>query len=237
MANEEEHMAEATNREENSNGRGTKEAGIVFTGILLALILTGTLDAFFKNIPDYPSMTQLCRVLNSHPRWGLVVLFLQLVVFLFTVIRFYWGSYRYHEGVQKEEGDRQWVVGLIGTVVLFSGFYVTGLTVRNSNLFYWSFAGAHFIDLLWFVPARMWEKRSEIRTIWNWYILFDMLTLFLLALTLAVGYKWPDTGTVCRIISLSAIFTIGVCDVVIFWRYYRGEKVWRKGWREKLPRL
>lgn len=176
-------------------------------------------------------MTQLVQRLERDPAWSVLIAF-QLFVFLFTVTRFYWGTIRYQEEVPEVRGTPHLVLGLVGAVLVFSIFYVTGLLVKHPGVFYWSLCLALFIDLLWFViVGAVLEMPSEIHKIWSWYKLFDVLTLAPLVVLIAVGYIWPGIKYVCDWLSLAAVAGIGIWDVCKFWAYYTKES----DWRETLP--
>jgi hypothetical protein len=95
----------------------TGGTGNLFVGILLALILKSTLDAFFKDIVAYRSAADLADTMESHAASGLLNFF-QLVVFVFTTIRFYWGTYRYNEEVPQSEQPPELALGLVAAVYL-----------------------------------------------------------------------------------------------------------------------
>lgn len=203
----------------------------VFTSILLALILKGALDAFCTNVSFYKDGTELIGVVRSYPGWGILVIF-QLIVFLFTVTRFYWGTVRYQEEVPEAAGTPHLIVGLIGAVFVFSIFYVTGLLVKDPGLFYWSLSVAHLVDLFWFlVAAALLQMPPEILRIWSWYKLFDVLTLVFLLIFMLVAHGWPSVAYLFQGLSLVAVAAIGFWDLRKFWPYYTN----KPNWKDMLP--
>lgn len=209
----------------------TIETANVFTGILLALILKTSLDAFCKNIGSYASIAPLWAGVKANQEWSVLVS-LQLLVFIFTVARFYWGTVRYHEEVPASGGTPHFLVGLAGAIFVFIVFYVTALLVKRPGLFYWSFCVALFIDLAWFLfVARIVDVQVEIGTIWKWYVGFDLLTLVPVGVLQVLGHVCSKVQYASDLGSLIVIAAVGVWDLRIFWPYYTK----KDGWRETLP--
>jgi hypothetical protein len=188
--------------------------------------MKSTLDVFFKDVSRCASMSDIVALVDKDVATSILVLF-QLFVFLFTIVRFYWGSYRYHQEVPPVAGTPHLILGLVGAVLVFSTFYVTGLTIRNPGLFYWSFAIAHLIDFFWFLLAGAHlEMPPKIHKIWNWYIVFDALTLVCLLLMGFIGWGWPTRRYWCYWLSLVSIAGIGYWDLKKFWEYYTQASGW-----------
>ncbi len=220
-------------RDESGIGQGadavTRETSNVFTGILLALIITTVLDVFFRNISSYRSTGVLMHVLISHAEIACLDLF-QLLVFVLVTTRFYWGTFRYNEEVPESRGTPQMVFGLAGAILVFASFYVTALVVKNPALFYPSFAIAHLIDLLWFVIAAVCLETSlEIRKVWNWYKLFDVLTILMLVILIGIGHIGEKASYVCNCIALTGLTGISLWDMCKLWPYYTKAEGWREG--------
>ena len=218
----------------NRNGGVARETANVFTGILLALIITSTLDVFFKNFQNYTSATEFIHAVGLNLGSGTLAT-LQLLVFLFTVIRFYWGVLRYNEAVSPVEGTPHLFLGLTGAVVLFSTFYVTGLMVRNPSMFYWTLAVANLIDLSWFLilswflTGDAWLPRTpQIQKIWRWYVIFDFLTLTALLLLIWFRYVCPRYYHIFNGVALAAVAGIGTWDLHRFWAYYTKADNWEQ---------
>src|SRR5207253_6625330 len=112
-----------------------KAAGSLFIGILLALALKATLDTFFKDASAYAAIGDAWNSIKANVPRTLILLG-QLLVFLFTLVRFYWGSLRYYEETPNTQGTAEVALGLGGAIFLFSSFYVTGLLIRTTRLFY-----------------------------------------------------------------------------------------------------
>lgn len=221
--------ARADAKSENNMTRDavTRGTGNVFTGILLALILKSTLDVFFKNVAVYASIWALFRAAMSHAASNLLDAF-QLVVFMVMTTRFYWGTYRYNEEAPQSEGTPQLILGLIGAVLVFSSFYVTGLLVRNPRLFYASFALTHVIDLFWFLIAATWLKPPlELQKVWSWYKLFDVVTIISLLVLIGVGHFAPARRSVCNWAGLAVLVAVSFWDFRELWPYYVNKTTWR----------
>lgn len=226
-------MTETETGEADKSTNGVaKQTGGALTAILLALILKSTLDAFFGRVNGYNSGTDLVKAIDADLAWSFLVLG-QLIVFVFSVTRFYWGSIRYHEEAPEDKDTPHLVVGLVGAILVFATFYVTGLLVKNPTMFYWSLAAAHIVDLFWFIIAAAWLEMSlEIQKLWSWYILFDAVTVVLLLGLILVAAIWPGAKYECSLASLVGVAAIGVWDVKKFWPYYANEA----NWKQKLPR-
>lgn len=115
-------------------------------GFLVSLILKGTLDSIFgHSVTEARSWIDVYRIVwRSNP--------LELIVFLFAMLRFMYGAYRFHEELPNPT-PRIRIWNVFFTVLLFVAFYLDGLTIKNHPVvFYQLFAVAHVVDLLWFVP-------------------------------------------------------------------------------------
>lgn len=221
----------------------TRETANIFLGILLALILTATLDTVCRQVPEYRRPLDLLHALRSDLAAESLIA-LQVVVFLFTVTRFYWGTVRYHDEVRGERATRQFFFGFVGTVVVFSIFYVTAQVVENPGLFYASLCLALAVDFLWFSGAvwrrkkpRMVETTSELQAIWGWYLLFDLVTIGPVTALQFVARRGARIAWWCDLFSLAVISGVGVWDMKQFWPYYikrvdrkasRGVKQWMR---------
>jgi nucleoside 2-deoxyribosyltransferase len=114
-------------------------------GFLVSLILKGTLDTIFgRSLVEAADWIEVWRIVGqSNP--------LELGVFLFALVRFMYGAYRFHEELPRPSALlRSW--NILFTVLLFIAFYFDGLTIKQHPvLFYQLFGAVHVVDLLWFI--------------------------------------------------------------------------------------
>jgi hypothetical protein len=204
----------------------TRETANIFLGILLALILTATLDTVCREVPHYKRPLDLLHALRSDLEAESLIA-IQVIVFLFTVTRFYWGTVRYHDEVRGETATGQFFFGFVGTVVVFSIFYVTAQVVENPGLFYASLCVALTFDFLWFSGA-VWRRKGpripetgcELQTIWGWYLLFDFVTIVPVTALQFVARRGARIAWWCDLFSLAVISGVGIWDMKKFWPYY-----------------
>src|SRR6185436_17535941 len=109
----------------------TSRSGVTATvlGVLLSLIIKSALDHTFESVSHYHSLGQIWEAFLNAPTSKILAL-LQLLVFLFTVVRFYVGAYRYAESTSGG-GIPEAIATVVGTFLLFAGFYIASLALRN----------------------------------------------------------------------------------------------------------
>jgi hypothetical protein len=197
-----------------------------FVSVLLGLVLKKLLDAF---LPDGSLHNGVSDVLFAIWEKGLysVVVTAQLMVFLFTLVRFYLGSFRYHE----EELD---VTSVVGAVGVFVSFYLASIVIKTTNLFYGAFALMTLIDLSWFWIAKKYHGLSEgMERVAELYIRFDIFSLIaLIGFFVVEEYFGPRPFYFSQGVVLVILFIIGCIDMKLLWPFYSG----LSGWQEKLKR-
>lgn len=152
---------------------------IIVCGFLVSLTLKASLDTTYgKSVPSATTWYDLAHAVLTWPS-------LQLLVFLFTLIRFVYGAYRVHEVFEDSTGVFEpWLVAwnMVGTLMLFVLFYLTGLSVQNASPFYASLVVVHLWDLLWFIiPAICSNKiHGDMRSVMRRFLAVDLLTAILL---------------------------------------------------------
>jgi hypothetical protein len=211
----------------------SRTQGVVFIGIFLALILKTTLDTFFKGLAGYDTLLAVELAVRRQPVKSALVCG-QLCVFLFSLIRFYWGSFRYYQQKPKVEETPELAVDLLGAIVLFMSFYVVSLLVRTTTLFYYGILLVHAVDLAWFLLATTYLTLDEgIRKVAGLYILFDIVTVISVAILTVANAIWGPTHLlVFQFLSLIVVCLIGLWDLKKLWPYYTDEP----DWQDSLPR-
>ena len=104
---------------------------------------------------------------------------LQIGIFLITVVRFVYGAYRFQEEGPGELPRGALVWNLVGTLVLFALFYITGLAILDADTFYRAMIYVHVWDLLWFAilfTAFRGSKGITKKVIIS-FIILDLLTV------------------------------------------------------------
>jgi hypothetical protein len=157
---------------------------MVLYGLLVGLALKGSLDATYS------------KVLQNAVSWRelmngmLTATFLQLLIFLVTLIRFVFGAYRVHEEIEAPANKpERWVsaYSFVGTLVLFVLFYIAGLSVGSADLFYATLVLVHCWDLIWFIlPAAFSDRLSPaLKQACRKFLIIDVFTIPSLILVVA----------------------------------------------------
>ncbi|HJP95324.1 MAG TPA: hypothetical protein VJ875_25465 [Pyrinomonadaceae bacterium] len=198
-----------------------------FVSVLVALVLKTSLDSFFRNATAYNGVLAAVSALIQRG-WLSLVLISQLVIFLFTLVRFYIGSFRYH---QKEpeitSGPTGMGIDLLGAFGVFVSFYVAAVFIKTTGLFYFGFALIQVVDLLWFYIAGAYLNLSEgIQKVAAWYVFFDGITLVVLIIFFGLEYSRPWPSYFPQWMSLAAAFAIGIWDLLQLWPFYAGASDW-----------
>ena len=125
------------NREDSVISKGIAQVtGATFISIMLGLVMANSLDKFFQNASQYDGITPALRAVSERA-WFSAIVTAQLLLLLFSLVRFYLGSSRYHEEMPTTEGGAtELLIDLIGAVSVFVSFYVTSAFIKNPNLFY-----------------------------------------------------------------------------------------------------
>jgi hypothetical protein len=203
-----------------------------FVSVLLGLVLKKLLDTF---LPDGSLHNGLSDVLSAIWDKGLysVLVAVQLIVFLFTLVRFYLGSFRYHEEeLEITTGAWDLIIDVIGAVGVFVSFYLASIVIKTTNLFYGAFILMTLIDLLWFWIAKKYHGLSEgMERVAELYIRFDIFTLIaLIGFFVVEEYFGPRPFYSSQLVVLVILFAIGCIDMKLLWPFYSG----LPGWQERL---
>jgi hypothetical protein len=203
------------------DSKGIKQAGArLFAGILLALTLKGTLDVFFKNASSF-HVGEWLKQPSHNP-----LFFMQLLVFIFTVIRFYGGTLRYDEEA-PEEDTRHFLLGVIGALVVFAGFYVAGLLVRTTILFYVSLGIVHLLDLFWFLVAGVSKAtKPAMQKICRIYLYLDIVTVLVFAIFISCDLRFGSAHFVYQWMMIASLLILGLFDLWWLRDFYSKESDW-----------
>ena len=117
----------------------------------------------------------------------------QLFVFALLVARFYWGTYRFNQEAREHPKDvtaLQIMLNAGGTILLFGLFFAVSTLVTRGSDFYLSILVLHVTDFTWFalfqvVTVREGAVPPMLRSAAWWFIDWDILTVWLYAITLA----------------------------------------------------
>lgn len=203
-----------------------------FVSVLLGFVLKKLLDTF---LPDASLHNGLSDVLSAIWNEGLysVLVAAQLIVFVFTLLRFYIGSFRYHEeDLEITTGAWDLIIDVMGAVGVFVSFYFASIVIKTTNLFYGAFLFMTLIDLAWFWIAKKYHGLSPgMERVADLYIRFDLLSLVPLIIFLVVEeYFGPRPFYFSQFVVLVILFIIGYIDMKMLWPFYSG----LPGWQEKL---
>lgn len=209
--------------------------GATFVSVLLGLVLKKLLDAF---LPDASLHNGVSDVLSAIWQKGLysVVVAVQLIVFLFALVRFYLGSFRYHEEeLETTSGAWELLIDVVGAVGVFVSFYLASIVIKTTNLFYAAFAIMSLIDLLWFWVAKKYHGLSRgMERVAELYIRFDVLSLIaLIGFFVVEEYFGPRPYYLSQWVVLIILFTIGCFDMKLVWPFYSGLPEWQERLKRK----
>jgi hypothetical protein len=186
-------------------------------GLLVSLTLKVGLDtAYGTSLVSATSEVEMLRVIRVPRSW-------LLLVFLFTLMRFVYGSYRINDEVQNlpaGEGALPRFWNLVATLVLFVLFYATGLSIRHAGPFFISLLAVHVWDLLWLVSMAVFSKGVGLRKVMWRFVVIDVLTIIALASSIL------PTGGVHRNIAISLMFVLGLADFVWNSDFFFRPSVW-----------
>lgn len=203
-------------------------AGIVFIGILLALVLKISLDTFFKDVPSLNDLRGAWSALHLNPVRSILYIF-QLLVFIFTVVRFYLGAYRYHEEQAETQGARDFIVNFVGAIAVFVALYVAGMLIKTTSLFYVALVILHVVDLAWFIYGMNYGVFQDgLRMVAGRFVMFDIITLVVLLIMGALDFFVPIQSYIYQFVSLTTLAAVGTWDFVWLWPFYANKPGWQK---------
>jgi len=195
--------------------------------ILLALTLNAAFDTFMGPIAKYNDFSQLWPSIGETKAKSAILL-VQAAVFLLLVARFYPGAYCYYAVGPKKIGAKEIFVNMLGTVLLFGGFYASALTLRSTKLFYYVIMAFHALDFFWFWFANfLLGMEQRVRRVTNVWQFIDLVTIasilicrFVLPLPTEGPYYWFQWA------SLVVLILISLADFYMLWPFYKSEPEW-----------
>lgn len=203
-----------------------------FVSVFLGLVLKKLLDTFLPDASLHNGLTDLVSAIWYKGLYSVVVA-VQLIVFLFTLVRFYLGSFRYHEEeLDITTGAWDVLIDVIGAVSVFVSFYLASIVIKTTNLFYGALVLMTVIDLLWFWIAKKYHGLSKgMERVADLYIRFDVFSLISLIGFFGVEeYFGPRPFYSSQFVVLIILFAIGCIDMKKLWPFYSG----LPGWQETL---
>jgi hypothetical protein len=200
------------------SSRSTANVENTLFGLLVSLTLKVALDtAYGTSLVSATSEIEMLRVIRVPRSW-------LLLVFLFTLMRFVYGSYRINDEVQNlpaDEGALPRFWNLVATLVLFVLFYATGLSIRHAGPFFISLLAVHVWDLLWLISMAVFSKVAGLRKVMRCFVVIDVLTIIALAASILT------TDGVHRNVAISLMFVLGLADFVWNSDFFFRPSVWR----------
>ena len=199
--------------------RSAANVETVLFGLLVSLTLKIALDtAYGTSLVAATDEGEMLRVLNA-PRSAL------LAVFLFTLLRFVYGSYRINDEVQNspvEEGALPRFWNLVATLVLFVLFYATGLSVRHAGTFFISLLAVHAWDWLWLMSMALFSEVAGLKKVMRRFVIIDTLTIVALA-----SLIWL-TDSIHRNVAIALMIVFGLADFALNRDFFFRPSVWRE---------
>jgi hypothetical protein len=150
--------------------------------ILLGLTAKGALDQLLGPIANIHGLWGVWIWLVSDPPWHFCVIF-QAIIFFATAFRFYLGALRYHQMRGPYLAMQSLIWDVIGTLIIFAGFYACALSLRSQGNFYPFMGILHVFDSIWFGVA--WVIGTvplEQQLFMRRFIFYDLVTVFLFAM-------------------------------------------------------
>ena len=200
------------------------EVAFLALSVLFTLVIKSAFDHTFATLNEYSGLSFLQMLERLRMRHALKIF--QMIVFLFTLVRFYLGAYSYAR-VEKGTGTTNVAITIIGIFVLFGGFYVTSLTLEDTQLFYYAVIAFHVVDLTWFLVAKnMLPVSLEVGAIIGLWQIFDIVTVGGIAACLA----WVP-GHLSKWCAMFLLLAIGVLDLWLLHPFYSNEEHWAQNTR------
>jgi len=221
--------AEPKGPQANESGSTLKGISNFLSGIILGLTIKVAFEGTFKDLGQYNEWIEAVTI----GVWGdlqrkLLVLF-QFLVFLFTLLRFYWGAYRYNNEAPESQTRQELTINVVGAFLLFGGFYITAMTIQTTKLFYFLIAVFHLLDFFWFLLSNAYMKKLDegIRKVISCWQIYDLITVSLFVGFAFWDYFLPSNYYLPQWLFLVGLFLVGVRDMHKFWPFYMALPVWR----------
>ena len=178
-------------------------------GILVGLALKAGLDAAYSDATKSPGLTSFgafWQIIWSTP-------LIQVVIFLLTLIRFIYGAHRILETVEESSPTLEWWANLwniLGMVMLFVFFYMTGLCVLHPIAFYSGLIAVHVWDFLWFLRFTSSSDAlgKELKYVMRRFMWIDFLTVAILTVLVWPLRDWAVAGGAIVMVLLAVVDAI-----------------------------
>ena len=175
-------------------------------GVLVGLALKAGLDAAYSDATKSPSLVSLeafWQVIWSTPS-------VQLLIFLLTLVRFVYGAHRVLETLEDSSATLEWWADLwniLGLVVLFVFFYMTGLCVPHPVAFYSGLVAVHTWDFLWFLRFTSSSDAlgRELKSAMRRFMWIDSMTVGALILIVWPLKNWVVAGGAIVMVLLALV--------------------------------
>jgi nucleoside 2-deoxyribosyltransferase len=193
---------------------------LILLALLFGFTLQSAMDHFLSRLEHYPTGSALWAAVSNDPARK-ILLFLQFIVFVFTVIRFYLGAYTY--GIEStDESPLETIINSIGTFLLFATFYVTSFTLRDVDLFYWLVGLFLSVDFIWFLGVgfllSLPKSMALVIRVWQW---FDLATLVIIAVSMLALHQY-----LAQYVAICGIGAVGLMDMVCLRKFYDRQPDW-----------
>jgi hypothetical protein len=209
--------------------------GATFVSIIMGLVLKNILDTVFKDVALQNGIWPIITEVINKGSFSLLVA-AQIFIFLFTLVRFYLGSFRYHEEEPQVRGVAlDLIVDIFGAVGVFVSFYATSLFIKTGNMFYVGFAAITLIDLVWFAATRgLGGLKLGMEIVAEWFVLFDIITLISLIGFFIIEEMWkPWPSFLPQWLALAVLFAIGCWDFRRLLPFYTGAPKWQENLKRR----
>lgn len=197
-------------------------------GVLFALTFRQALEVACGGLAGCQLLADLWEHVRAQPRQYLFGS-LQLAAFLATLFRFYAGAYRFHQEPQETMTTAGVVMDLVGTALLFVGFYLAALTVATYGLFLFLVGMFHVLDIAWFILGGAVTKRKpHVQKIVSHYLAYDLVTILAAAVAGLVYALTSFHYHYFQLISTAILLSMFVVDMLVHSRdWYFRPAVWR----------
>lgn len=203
-----------------SQTRARQNLELTFLGFLVSLVLKSAMDTLFNKheVTD-------CQDWQAFWDYVWSPLLFQFGVFLFTLMRFMYGAYRFHETPPTTEPTIFFVLWhAVGMIILFILFYLCALTIKHPVNFYALMGVCHAWDLVWFLVALCsGSLGQDARRAIGIFIVLDAITLLVLVIMLW-RHMFLSTSPNSPLLwwGGGALFTLGIVDFIWNHKFYFG---------------
>ena len=193
----------------------------VVIGFLVSLVLKATLDTAYGKSNSSDGLFGLLGVAYT----------LNVVSFLTTMIRFVFGVFRMGEEMPPDPSHRVPLFSFACSFILFLGFYLGGLLIKDTTGFYHSVIAVHLVDAIWFFFARGWffkppfsDEESALRRIFIQFLVLDVVTVIVLLLIFPFPFmpQIPGVETVRSHLTSEGAGLLAMAAVCIVDFWYHG---------------